>query len=831
MVAAVGSPWFAGPLRRASGVGIVAALSLSASPAYAQTAGMGPAAIRSYLAGAAVLILLALLFLAYRRYRRLLRERDRLAADAAVAHAALDTDTEGVALWRRDAHHIELPPRLAKLLGLAGKSSVTVDDLAACLAPEDGAGFASAALQLRVDGTRFELTTNASDGKRRLQISGARLFVGEHGEVDRLAFRDASKSLDQLREMERSRNRLAAILDSLPMPVWLRRADLSLAYGNAGYARAVDAGRDEAIARGLEFTSGTDKAAGQALARRALERNAMQSEEKHVVVAGDRRLFEIAETPLPGIESGMHIVGRAVDKTALEESRAELARHVGAHGDVLESLSTSIVIFGPDQRLKFFNNEYVKQFGLDEDFLEGEPMLGEVLEALRERRKLPEQLDMPRYKKDTARQLMSLINTYEELLHLPDGSTIRMVATPHPFGGVVITYADVTDTLRIERLYNTLIQVQRETLDHLFEGIVVFGSDGRLKLSNPAYARMWGLQASDLHGEPHVSVIVDRIRPYFPGHLHWPRLRQRIISRVADRDPRRGRLDRSDGTVLVFSSLPLSDGGCLYTYLDVTDSTRVERALRERNAALETADRLKSEFIANVSYELRTPLNAIIGFAEILNQSYFGLLNERQSEYARGILDASNRLISLINDILDIATIEAGYMQLELGPVDVRSLLASVETFAVERARNRNLHFAVDCPDGIGGVVGDERRLKQAIYNVVSNAIKFTPPGGRIVISARREDEDMSITVTDTGIGIDPQDQPIVWEKFARISSQGRPTGAGLGLALVKKLIELHSGSVELHSTPGEGTQVTCNVPIAGPTAKAGATQDAQAAD
>ncbi len=806
---------------------IVAAPALSARPAHAQSAAVPFVAVESYLAAAAIVILLALLYLVHGRYRRMQRARDRVAADAAVAAAALDVPGEGVALWRRDAHQIEVPPQLAALLGLAAGRSATVDDIAACLAAEDGAGFAAKALQLRVDGTPFELTADAADGRHKLQISGARLAVAGHGPVDRLAFRDVSKLLGQVREVERTRQRLAAILDSLPIPVWLRRNDLSLVYGNAAYARAVDAGREEAVARGIEFATGADKAAGQTIARPALERNAVQSEDRHVVVAGDRRLFEITEAPLAGIGPGLHIVGHALDKTALEESRGELARHNGAQGDVLESLSTSIVIFGPDQRLKFFNNEYVKQFGLEEDFLEGEPLLGEVLEALRERRKLPEQLDMPRYKKETARERMSLLSPREELLHLPDETTIRMVATPHPFGGVVITYEDVTDTLRVERLYNTLIQVQRETLDHLFEGIVVFGSEGRQKLSNPANSRKGGLHPADIEEEPHVSAITDRIRSYFPAGLHWPRLRQRIISRVADREPRRGRLERSDGSVLVFSSLPLPDGGCLYTYLDVTDTTRVERALRERNAALETADRLKSEFIANVSYELRTPLNAIIGFAEILNQSYFGTLNERQSEYARGILDASNRLISLINDILDIATIEAGYLHLELASVDVRHLLAAVETFAVERARNRNLQFAIDCPEGIGAVIGDERRQKQAIYNVVSNAIKFTPPGGRIVISARHEDEMMSITVTDTGIGIDPQDQGIIFEKFARVSSQGRQTGAGLGLALVKKLVELHSGTVELQSTPGEGTQVTCHVPIAGPPAARGA----QAAD
>jgi signal transduction histidine kinase len=389
-----------------------------------------------------------------------------------------------------------------------------------------------------------------------------------------------------------------------------------------------------------------------------------------------------------------------------------------------------------------------------------------------------------------------------------------MVATPHPFGGVVITYEDVTDTLRVERLYNTLIQVQRETLDHLFEGIVVFGSDGRLKLCNPAYGRIWGLQDGDLQGEPHVSVIVDRIRAYFPAHLHWPRLRQRIISRVNDRDSRTGRLDRSDGSVLVFSSLPLADGGCLYTYLDVTDSSRVERALRERNAALEAADRLKSEFIANVSYELRTPLNAIIGFAEMLDQRYFGELNERQAEYSQNILEASNRLLTLINDILDVATIDAGYLQLECRPVDVQEMLSGVGMLASERARSRDIHFTIQANGDLGKIIADERRLKQALYSVISNGLKFTPPSGSIVLAATRTDGHVEFRVTDTGIGIDPEYHAAVFEKFARVSSQGRSFGMGLGLALVKKLIELHGGRVELVSEPGQGTTITCFVPL-----------------
>jgi signal transduction histidine kinase len=394
-----------------------------------------------------------------------------------------------------------------------------------------------------------------------------------------------------------------------------------------------------------------------------------------------------------------------------------------------------------------------------------------------------------------------------------------MSATPHPFGGVLIMFEDVTDTLALERSYNTLIDVQRETLNNLYEGIAVFGGDGRLKLSNPAFARMWGIEVEELGSQPHISLIVDRARERFPPTPDWDALRARLIGQIAEREVRTGRMERPDGSVLDFTAVPLPDGAMLFTYLDVTDSIEVERALRERNAALETADRLKSEFIANVSYELRTPLNAIIGFAEILDHEYFGALNDRQREYSHGIMEASQRLLSLINDILDIATIEAGYLQLDLAPVDISAMLGSLQTLAGERTNNRGLTLEVSAPPGIGQLMADERRLKQALYNLISNAIAFTPPGGRITVSAERDDGEVRFTVEDTGIGIAPEDQPFVFEKFARIGQQTRQGGAGLGLSLVKSLIELHRGHVELESVPDVGTRVICHIPLRQPAA------------
>jgi signal transduction histidine kinase len=429
---------------------------------------------------------------------------------------------------------------------------------------------------------------------------------------------------------------------------------------------------------------------------------------------------------------------------------------------------------------------------------------------LRERRRLPEVADFRAFRRQLLAQFTSLIAPHEELLHLPDERTLRLVVSPHPFGGLTYAYEDVTDRLALERSYNTLIQVQRETLDHLYEGIAVFGSDGRLKLWNPAYAKLWNLVPETLASEPHVSEITEKLRSFFDDGRDWAAQKARIMARLTDDRAAITRLDRRDGSVLHAVTVPLPDGNTLLSYLDTTDSIRVENALRERNEALETAGRLKSEFIANVSYELRTPLNAIIGFTEILANQYFGPLNARQSDYAQSILESSNQLLSLINDILDLATIEAGYMEIERSPVDIHALMSGVMTFARERARAQGLRLEFHCPADIGSVPGDERRLKQAVFNLVSNALKFTPEGGTVTLAAQREGDRVALVVSDTGVGVPQEDQQRIFEKFERGNSQARQSGAGLGLSLVKSLIELHGGKVELQSRPGHGTQVTC---------------------
>jgi len=617
---------------------------------------------------------------------------------------------------------------------------------------------------------------------------------------------EAAANADRLREM----------LDMVPVPVWRRGADLTLQDCNQAYAAALDTTRERALADSRELAAdGTrgklPKLAGEAAAAGA------RSERRHVVIGGARRLVEVTEAP--AATGGT--VGFAIDRTDVETAEAELWRHVNAHAETLETIHAAVAIYGADRRLKFFNSSYAALWGLEEQWLATEPSMDEVLERLHERRRIPEAADFPAFKRERLQLFTSLIEPQQELMHLPDDRTLRVSLSPHPFGGIILLYEDVTDRLALERSYNTLTEVQRETLDHLYEGIAVYGSDGRLKLHNPAYRRIWGLLEGDLAGEPHISEIVEKTRRFFDDGEDWGATKAGIIAKVTAHALASEPLDRLDGSVLQMAAVPLPDGNVLLTCLDVTDTTRVERALRDSNEALETAGRLKSEFIANVSYELRTPLNAVIGFAEMLSRQYFGTLSPRQLDYSHSILESAHQLMALINDILDLATIEAGYLMLETGTVDIGDMLRSVLTLTHERARNRDLTLDCRYPPDIGTIVADERRLKQALFNLISNAIKFTPPGGSIRLGADRQDGALVLNVTDTGVGIPAADRERVFEKFERGNPQTRHSGAGLGLALVKNLIELHGGTVELTSTPGKGTSVSCRLPAAAPVATA----------
>lgn len=474
---------------------------------------------------------------------------------------------------------------------------------------------------------------------------------------------------------------------------------------------------------------------------------------------------------------------------------------------MIESLPIAVAVFDAGAGLVSWNGAFAELWRLEAAWLAEEPGFADILERLRTRRLLPEQEDFAAYRDRLLGRFRNLSETMDEALHLPDGRTLRVLTSPRPEGGLVWAMEDVSERLAAERALNESRAVLAATVAGLREGLAVFGADGWLKLSNPAFAEMWG-DAGE--AGRHVNDFLDEMGRRLGG-TDWDARKKQLRARLAGRERGHERLELADGRILDMVLEPLPDGANLLGFLDISDSARVERALRERAGAMEAAMRMKSEFLANLSHEVAAPLTTISGFAEILAGRYFGELNRRQGEYADGIHEAAGTLGQLIGHILDLANVEAGILELEADSLDLHHCLAETLGLVRERARKKGLALTFDCPPGIGWISADARRLRQIVLHLLANAIAFTPGGGEVGITARRDGAFVEIAVTDTGVGIPKADIQRMFEGFAK-GEPGSP-GAGLGLTLVKSFVELHGGEVAVTSRPNRGTTVTCRLP------------------
>jgi signal transduction histidine kinase len=707
--------------------------------------------------------------------------------------------------------------QLLKLFGIT-HYSCTLDEIEAACRAEDRPLLAQAMALLAAHSKPFSLTLTTESGGRVLECTGRQYGTGGEDTYLLLWVReitDIHHTLQTQRaEVEAHSHQLDALigaLDSLPFPVWRRNADLRITYCNRAYAEAVERSVEEiALTPGLELDRQV-----RGLAEAAKAHGRSQSQEMRMVVKGKRRFFTVHEHPYPAHHATPNFIGYAYDITDRHQAENALTRHISAQSQLLDASTSAMAIYGQDQKLTYYNQAFVRLWKLDEAWLNEQPDYGSVLEQLRSKRLLPEQANFRAFKEQQLGLFRSLTETTEEFLHLPDGKAIHVVVIPHAEGGLFFMYEDMTTTLTLERNYNTLIAVQRATLNNLHEAVVVFGEDGSVRLHNPEYARIWELDSGFLESAPHVQEMLERLQPFYDtSDQSWPAIREGLVRHIMARASSSGRLERTDNRVVDWRCVPLPDGAMLIVYYDVTDSTLLERSLRERNEALEAADKLKTQFLANVSYELRSPLTSIMGFTEILQTELFGPLTDKQHGYVSDIYRSSLQLMALINDVLDLASIEAGYMQLNVVPCEVYPLLASIRQLTAEEVETLDIRITLDCPETIGLLHADEWRLKQILFNLVSNAVKFSGEHGRITLGACDEGDHLRFWVQDNGIGIPKDQQSQIFDKFySSQSGRMQRTGTGMGLAIVKHFVSLHGGVVELESEPGVGTTFTLRFP------------------
>jgi signal transduction histidine kinase len=747
----------------------------------------------------------------------LVRTRQRLAAAlagardqtfasrAAVdrAYALLLAEPQVLIAWPPSADGPEI---IGDPMAVTGSdASQNILAFADWLPPEAARDMQSAVDALRARGVGFAMTFSSLTNhiiEAEGQVIGGRAILRLR-EVSGIKYELAELSQRYRREIDDAAA-MRALIEAIPVPVWYRDALGKLVFVNRAYARAVDA-KDvsEVVERGIElFDRG---ARAEILGAHAASKS--YSGRLPAVVAGKRCSLDVLAVPVARGSAAI-----AMDATEVELLRAELRRMIDAHRRILDQLATGVAIFGANQQLVFYNASYRSLWDLDVEFLDSGPTDSAVLDRLRAGRKLPDEQDF-RHWKGVLHEAYRAVEPNKHMWHLPDGRTIRVVTTPNPEGGVIYLFEDVTERLDLERRYDALIRVQGETLDNLTEAVAVFGSDGRLRLFNPVFARLWRLDPKALARRPHIENVSSVSQPLHGDHPVWRRMRSTVTA-IDEREPVIGRIERLDGNVVDCATTPLPDGATLVTFQDVTDTVNVERALRERNEALETADKLKIDFVHHVSYELRSPLTNIIGFAHFLGDPVTGPLTEKQREYLSYITVSTNALLAIINNILDLASIDAGAMSLNLGSVDIHKTMDAAAEGVQDRLVKNGIRLEIRAAPDIGSFIADERRVRQLLFNLLANAIGFSPAGETVIFAAQRLKDGIVFSVTDRGPGIPVDVQDKVFDWFETHSLGSRHRGTGLGLSLVRSFVELHGGSVKLESSVGRGTTVTCVFPI-----------------
>lgn len=647
-------------------------------------------------------------------------------------------------------------------------------------------------------GAHLEVDGRAAGGRAVLRL---RDVVGYRSDLARI--------LEQHRLLNREIKTSRALLDALPMPVWQRDSAGTVTWANDAYLRAVEAKDIDELRQGrIELL----EARQRERVRVSLAAGSPFRERIPLISAGQMKAHDVFVLGVDDVA-----VGAAIDVAAIETAQGELDRQIAAYDRTLHRVASGVAIFGPDRRLAFFNEAYRKLWQLDPDWLASKPSDGEILDRLRELSRLPQVVNY----RDWKAKILSSVRgendaSFEDWWHLLDGRTVHIMAEQRPDGGVTYLFEDATERLALESRYNAMIHAQRETLDSLKEAVAVFAPDGRLQLFNSAFAKIWRLSRTMLEEGPHIDEIIRQCQVQYDDSRVWMRISRSVTSITERRGTLDGQMMRPDASVIDYNVSPLPDGATLITFADVTDSKRYERALIERNDALVAADRLKSQFLSHVSYELRTPLTNIIGFSEFMGSAHVGPLNDRQREYLGDITNSSKALLAIINDILDLAIIDAGGLELKVAPVKVRPIVEAAVLGIKDRAARRHVNIDVRVAPAVETFIADEARVRQILFNLMSNAVGFSKPQDTVSVEVWREAGMLAFAVEDNGDGIPREEQARIFQPFETRAGSSGHRGAGLGLSIVKSLVELHGGNLTLDSEPGRGTRVTVRFPLVG---------------
>lgn len=593
----------------------------------------------------------------------------------------------------------------------------------------------------------------------------------------------------------------AQVADKIPSPCLVTGQDGRLIWANRAYLEAIEAETlDGAITHRLSLDQGLDS-----LMSESAEQKIRREGFRWISVGGIRRAFQMVAEPL----NESHTVAYLIDVTESEESREVVKRHAKAQDETLNALEDAVVIFGLERQLIFHNQAFEALWGLETAWLAERPSHAEWLDRLRQQRKLPETGDYTAFKAAEMDYYGQTKGHADDMWSLPDGRAIRVVRQPHAFGGLMLAFSDKTSEIRLRAQFNSLIQVQKATLDQIGEAVAVFGSDGRLRLKNLSFDRFWRLNPAEMVSVFDFDLIAHACLPSLPERGFWGELKGRITDTdPVSRAPQGGEARLSDGRLTKWRTQPLPDGATLVVFSDITATRALEEAILARDEALNESVRLKREFVANVSYELRTPLTTIVGYSELL-RAKAAIKDKKHQDYLDSIQSAAKELARSIDDVLDMAQIDAGEMVIAKKPLKLADLKEMTLITLEDICKLRNVALAFDGFSPEVDIEADPKRMAQIISHLCDYAARNASSGTQVKVGMHREALDAVLSISYEGRGIPYHVQAHIFDRFV-----GRERGGpGLALALVKALVELHDGFISLQSEPAEGARFDVRIP------------------
>lgn len=600
------------------------------------------------------------------------------------------------------------------------------------------------------------------------------------------------------------------VLEQLPDPAYFRDRAGKLAYANPAYhALAGQVGKPPASAG----------QPGELLDRERLATHLATCRTANAPVTAVLDLptlgrHELTEFPVAGGWAGY--VQPLVEPARPAPGTEPGFGHIGG---IIDALATPIAIFNGRRELLQFNQAYADLWNLDPKFLT--PGLDEraILDKLRTEGQLPSQVDYHTWRAKHLESYARKTPFEQDPWHLPDGRTIKVISAPSGAqGGVIYVFEDLTERLELESANKAFTNVMRESINALSEAVAVFGTNGRLTLSNPQLSKLWKVPTNVLDTNPHIDALAEASGRAIPedGTTVWRDLKRGIIDLNPTRTDQTGRINRSDGRLIDYAITRLPDGQTMMTFLDVTESASYSKVLKERNDALVAADRLKDAFVENVSYELRSPLTNIIGFADLLAGTEDGSLNERQREYIDYIRASSVTLGVLIDNILDLASVDAGIAELNPSLLDIGSLIDKARagiTATFPEVSGEPPRLVLEIEDDLPPFIADGTRIVQVLYNLLSNAARFSPPGGEIRLSVSHRADRMLFIIEDEGPGLTDEMKSAILTRLDAPHSGGRQRGAGLALSIVRTFVNLHGGTISAERRDPRGSRIIVNLP------------------